>query len=61
LSFLGLGVQEPMTSWGVLIQEGANVMEATPWLLLGPAAFLSLTLMCGNYLGDGLRDAFDPR
>ena len=50
-----------MTSWGVLIQEGANVMEATPWLLLGPAAFLSLTLMCGNYLGDGLRDAFDPR
>lgn len=61
LSFLGLGVQEPMTSWGVLIQEGANVMEATPWLLLGPAAFLSITLMCGNYLGDGLRDAFDPR
>ena len=61
LSFLGLGVQEPMTSWGVLIQEGANVMEATPWLLLGPAAFLSLTLMCGNYLGDGLRDAFDTR
>jgi len=61
LSFLGLGVQEPMTSWGVLVHDGAQVMETMPWLLLGPATLLSLTLLCGNYIGDGLRDAFDPK
>ncbi|MBB3260865.1 oligopeptide transport system permease protein [Paraburkholderia bannensis] len=61
LSFLGLGVQEPMTSWGVLIQEGAQKLDAMPWLLLGPAAMLCLTLYCVNFVGDGLRDALDPK
>jgi oligopeptide transport system permease protein len=61
LSFLGLGVQEPMTSWGVLIQDGVGMMEASPWILLFPAALLSVTLYCINFVGDGLRDALDPR
>ena len=61
LSFLGLGIQEPMTSWGVLIHDGANVMEAAPWMLLFPAALLSVTLYCFNFIGDGLRDALDPK
>ncbi|MGI4857651.1 MAG: ABC transporter permease [Janthinobacterium lividum] len=61
LSFLGLGVQEPLTSWGVLIHDGAGVMEASPWMLLFPAALLSLTLYCINFIGDGLRDALDPK
>ena len=61
LSFLGLGIQEPMTSWGVLIHDGASVMEISPWMLLFPAAMLSLTLYCFNYIGDGLRDALDPK
>jgi oligopeptide transport system permease protein len=61
LSFLGLGVQEPMTSWGVLIQDGVGVMEASPWILLCPAALLSVTLYCINFVGDGLRDALDPK
>ncbi|MDH3977000.1 MAG: ABC transporter permease subunit [Gammaproteobacteria bacterium] len=61
LSFLGLGVQEPMTSWGALVNEGAQEMESAPWLLVFPAAFLTLTLFCFNFLGDGLRDALDPR
>lgn len=61
LSFLGLGIQEPMTSWGVLIHDGAAVMEFAPWLLLFPAVMLSLTLYCFNYIGDGLRDALDPK
>jgi oligopeptide transport system permease protein len=61
LSFLGLGVQEPMTSWGVLIQDGAGVMDASPWILLFPAGLLSVTLYCANYIGDGLRDALDPK
>jgi oligopeptide transport system permease protein len=61
LSFLGLGVQEPMTSWGVLIHDGANVMAATPWLILFPGAALSLTLYCANFIGEGLRDALDPK
>ncbi|MDF0605211.1 ABC transporter permease subunit [Neisseriaceae bacterium TC5R-5] len=61
LSFLGLGVQEPMTSWGVLIGDGVKVMESQPWQLLFPAAMLSLTLYCTNYIGDGLRDALDPK
>jgi oligopeptide transport system permease protein len=61
LSFLGLGVQEPMTSWGVLIEDGTGVMETTPWILLFPAAMLSITLYCANYIGDGLRDALDPK
>ena len=61
LSFLGLGVQEPLTSWGVLIAEGAKVMESAPWMLAFPAAFLALTLFCFNFIGDGLRDALDPK
>jgi oligopeptide transport system permease protein len=61
LSFLGLGVQEPMTSWGVLIADGAAQMEVAPWMLLFPGAFLGVTLFCFNFIGDGLRDALDPR
>ncbi len=61
LSFLGLGIQEPMTSWGVLIHDGTSVMEISPWILLFPAGLLSLTLYCFNFIGDGLRDALDPK
>ena len=61
LSFLGLGVQEPMTSWGVLIADGASTMETAPWVLIFPALFLAVTLFCFNFLGDGLRDALDPK
>jgi oligopeptide transport system permease protein len=61
LSFLGLGVQEPMTSWGALVNEGAQEMENAPWMLIFPAMFLTVTLFCFNFLGDGLRDALDPR
>lgn len=61
LSFLGLGAQEPLTSWGVLISEGAQTMEAAPWMLIFPAIFLALTLFCFNFIGDGLRDALDPK
>jgi oligopeptide transport system permease protein len=61
LSFLGLGIQEPMTSWGVLIEDGTRVMDVAPWMLLFPAALLSITLYCFNFIGDGLRDALDPK
>jgi oligopeptide transport system permease protein len=61
LSFLGLGVQEPMTSWGALVNEGAQELETAPWMLIFPALFLATTLFCCNFLGDGLRDALDPR
>ena len=61
LSFLGLGVQEPLTSWGVLISDGANQMEIAPWMLIFPALFMALTLFCFNFIGDGLRDALDPK
>lgn len=61
LSFLGLGVQEPATSWGALIKDGADQMGRAPWLLLVPALFLAITLFCFNFIGDGLRDALDPR
>jgi len=61
LSFLGLGVQAPMSSWGVLIKEGADCMEEYPWLLVFPSLVLSVTLFSMNFLGDGLRDALDPR
>ena len=61
LSFLGLGVQPPMSSWGVLIKEGAEVMEELPWLLIFPGLVLAITLFSLNFLGDGLRDALDPR
>jgi oligopeptide transport system permease protein len=61
LSFLGLGVQEPLTSWGALVNEGAQELETAPWSLLFPATFLALTLFAFNFLGDGIRDALDPR
>jgi oligopeptide transport system permease protein len=61
LSFLGLGVQPPMSSWGVLIKEGADSMEEFPWLLIFPGLALALTLFSLNFLGDGLRDALDVR
>lgn len=61
LSFLGLGVQPPASSWGILIREGAESMEGYPWLLIFPGLVLSLTLFSLNFIGDGLRDALDPR
>ena len=61
LSFLGLGVQPPESSWGQLIAFGVETMEEYPWLLVYPALVLSLTLFSLNFLGDGLRDALDPR
>lgn len=61
LSFLGLGVQEPMTSWGVLISEGARSIQGGAYLLIFPALFLIVTLFSLNFLGDGLRDALDPK
>ncbi|MEH3108651.1 MAG: ABC transporter permease subunit [Agrobacterium cavarae] len=61
LSFLGLGVQAPLTSWGALISEGANNMQSAPWLLIFPALFFVLTLFSLNFVGDGLRDALDPK
>ena len=61
LSFLGLGVQEPMSSWGALVNDGAQDMESAPWTLVFPAAFLTVTLYCFNYIGDGMRDALDPK
>jgi oligopeptide transport system permease protein len=61
LSFLGLGVRPPNSSWGILIKEGADRMETNKWLLLFPALFFSSTLFALNFLGDGLRDALDPR
>lgn len=61
ISFLGLGVQPPMSSWGILINEGAKQMEEYPWMLIFPSLALSLTLFSLNFIGDGLRDALDPR
>jgi oligopeptide transport system permease protein len=61
LSFLGLGIQEPLTSWGVLISDGAKQIETAPWLLVFPALFMAVTLFCFNFIGDGLRDALDPK
>ena len=61
LSFLGLGVQEPDTSWGVLIGDGAQNMTEAPWMLLFPGGFLAATLLAFNFFGDALRDALDAR
>lgn len=61
LSFLGLGVQEPMTSWGVLISEGARNLQGSVWMLVFPSIFLTSTLFALNFIGDGLRDALDPK
>jgi oligopeptide transport system permease protein len=61
LSFLGMGVQEPLTSLGTLISRGAAEMEAAPWLLIFPSITMVITLMAFNFIGDGLRDAIDPK
>ena len=61
LSFLGLGVQPPAASWGTLVSDGARVLALFPWLVVFPGLALSLTLLAFNTLGDGLRDALDPR
>jgi oligopeptide transport system permease protein len=61
LSFLGLGIQEPQTSLGALVNGGVSQMEQAPWMLLIPALLLAVILLCFNFLGDGLRDVFDPR
>ncbi len=61
LSFLGLGVQEPMSSWGVLISQGAKNIPGANWLLFFPSIFLTTTLFALNFIGDGLRDALDPK
>ncbi len=61
LSFLGLGIQPPQSSWGLLINYGVETMEEYPWLLIFPGLALSITLFALNFLGDGLRDALDPK
>jgi oligopeptide transport system permease protein len=61
LSFLGVGIQEPQASLGSLVSDGVERMETAPWMLAFPAGMLTLLLMCCNFLGDGLRDALDPR
>ena len=61
LSFLGLGVQSPVASWGTMINDGVKAMSLYPWRLLFPAVLLSLTIFAFNVFGDGLRDAFDPK
>jgi oligopeptide transport system permease protein len=61
LSFLGMGVQEPLTSLGTLISKGAAEMESAPWLLIFPSITMIVTLMAFNFIGDGLRDAIDPK
>jgi oligopeptide transport system permease protein len=61
ISFLGLGVQPPASSWGSLISDGVETMEEYPWLLIYPGITLSITLFALNFLGDGLRDALDVR
>ncbi len=61
LSFLGLGVQEPQTSLGALVNDGVRQMEQAPWVLLIPGTLLAVILLCFNFLGDGLRDVFDNR
>lgn len=61
LSFLGLGVQEPMSSWGTLISDGVGAMEIYPWILIYPCLTLMATLLALNFVGDGLREALDPK
>ena len=61
LSFIGLGVQEPLTSLGSLLSAGKDQMTTAPWMLIAPAATMLITLLALNFLGDGLRDALDPK
>jgi oligopeptide transport system permease protein len=60
ISFLGLGVRPPMPSWGLMISEAIPNLRSYPYMLLAPAGALSLTVLAFNFLGDGIRDAFDP-
>jgi oligopeptide transport system permease protein len=61
LSFLGLGVQAPIASWGTMASDGLSALRYFPWRLFFPAVFISMTMLCFNLVGDGIRDAFDPR
>ncbi|HSA03422.1 MAG TPA: ABC transporter permease, partial [Candidatus Paceibacterota bacterium] len=61
LSYLGLGVQAPMSSWGSLVRDGVDGMDNYPWMLLFPALTMTIFLFSMNFLGDGLRDALDPQ
>ena len=61
LSFLGLGIQPPMSSWGTLIKDGVESMEEYSWLLIYPGITFTITLFALNFFGDGLRDALDPK
>ncbi len=61
LSYLGLGIESPNSSWGILIRDGANFLETQPTQLIIPGIFFSVTLLALNFLGDGLRDALDVR
>ena len=61
ISFLGMGVQEPASSWGTLVAEGADNLEIAPWQVFGPGSVLAVTLLALNFVGDGLRDALDPK
>ena len=61
LSFLGLGVQPPTPSWGLLIKDGADRMREAPWMLIYPGIMFALALFSFNFVGDGLRDALDPK
>jgi oligopeptide transport system permease protein len=61
LSFLGAGVQQPTPSWGSMAKDGVDAIQFAPHMVIAPAIVLSLTLMAFNFLGDGLRDALDPR
>ena len=61
LSFLGLGVQAPIASWGTMASDGLSALRYFPWRLFFPAFFISITMLCFNLVGDGIRDAFDPR
>jgi len=60
LSFLGLGVNPPMASWGIMVAEGLTSMRAAPYLILAPSAAIAISMLAFNFLGDGLRDALDP-
>jgi oligopeptide transport system permease protein len=61
LSYLGLGVQAPLASWGTLVTEGSSQILVYPWMLLCPGVVMAVTVIALNFLGDGLRDALDPR
>lgn len=61
LSFLGLGVQEPFPSWGNILNRGRNFLRYAPWITMAPGVFIFITVLCFNFIGDGLRDALDPR